>query len=216
MKFKGMRLEAILYILLVIMLLAGCSDADQDRNANNNALEVERLDGEDADEKDGFDAERAPAADENSDDGAVDQDVMHMAFDIHDLDFTNLRSEVNSLDEIFRLDDALYRASQISEALESFRVLTETVQDNIPQDTLDEIGNTGWLEQYLGFHNWTSTVEGALMKQEFHIKMLELELAIKQFQLGEIDRTSLDSIQIEFEAAKESFQLFLDSYYIAD
>ncbi len=211
-----MRLKVILYLFLVIMLLSGCNDANGHSNTNNKVAEVERLDQEEADEKDVLDVERDPAGDENSDDGMVDKDVMHIAFDINDFDFTNLRSEVQSLDEIFRLDDALFRSSQISEALDSFRGLTEKVQGNIPKDTLEEIGNTGWLEQNLGFHNWNSAVVGTLIKQEFQIKMLELELAIKQYQLGEIDLASLGLIEIELETAKENFQLYLDSYRIVD
>lgn len=194
-----MRFKLILYSLLIIMLLSACNDAISDNNTNDELAEVEQLNEEQSDENDLLD---------------VEGDLI--AFDINDLDFTNLRTEVQSLDEIFRLDDALFRSSQISDALDSFWILTEKVQGIIPKETLEEVGNTGWEEQNLGFLNWTSIVEATLMKQEFQIKWLELELAMKQYHLGKKDQTAIDLAESEFLTAKESFQLFLDSYRIAD
>lgn len=237
---KNMKKRAWFLLFLMIILITGCNSANGDNNGNSIDVEVNRPDGNDADKQDAVkhgvdendadkndvnekdadgnvpDVGRDSASDGNFDGGMEDKDAMPVTFDINDLDFTNLRSEVHSLDEIFILDDALFRTGQIRDALDSFANLTEEVKGIIPEETLEEIGNTGWLEQNIGFPNWAIAVEGTLIKQDFQIKLLKLELANKQFQAGEIDRATLDAIQSEFVTAKEKFQLFLDSYHLAD
>lgn len=79
-----------------------------------------------------------------------------------------------------------------------------------------EIKNTDWEIQYLGFHNWVSTVEGTLRRQDYRIKKLELELARKRYESGEIARRELEQKEIEHEESKREFQRFMDSFTIAD
>lgn len=137
-------------------------------------------------------------------------------FESNDFDFTNLQAEVQSLDEVFLLEDALYRANQIGDSLNSFKILTEKTKGKISNKELEEIRNTDWETQYLGFPNWSSTVVGTLIKQDFQIKKLELEKAIRLFDLGEIGYDDLEFRKTEFLNSKEKFQQYLASYRIAD
>jgi len=180
--------KGIASLFVTILLLTGCSSSDEGGSTNYNSPDtvITEIQAEPID------------------------------FDITDLDFSNLRTEVHSLDQVFILEDALFRASQISDALESFRVLTEKSKGKISSEELEKLGNTDWLSQYLGFLNWTSAVNGTLIKQDFEIKKLELELAIKQFEDGEIDQESLDLKEAAFRLSMEQFQLYLDSYRIVD
>ncbi|MEW5922311.1 MAG: hypothetical protein AB1796_15495 [Bacillota bacterium] len=132
-----------------------------------------------------------------------------------DIDLSNLRDN-QSLDEIFTLTDSLFRVQQVKDALESFKELTEKSKGKLTQRELEEIGNTSWEMQYLGFHNWMNSLEGTLRKQDYLIKKLELELARKQYEVGEIAEDELKQKETLFLLSKNEFQLFIDAYRIAD
>lgn len=132
-----------------------------------------------------------------------------------DFDLGNL-SGAESLKEIFSAGEAVYRMGQIMDALGSFRLLTEKAEGKIPPDEMGSVGNTGWEIQYLGFHNWTNTVLGTLLLQDYQIKKLECELAGERLGAGKIEQKEWEEKEDEYLTAKNKFQQFLDSYSIAD
>lgn len=131
-----------------------------------------------------------------------------------DLDLSNL--DVSALEEAFMIDDSLVRVGQIREALDSFKDLTEKGKVTFSQDLLDQVGNTDWETQALGFYNWTNAVEGALKKQDYQIKKLEFELAIANHQDGLVSEADLELKRAAYEKAKIDFQQFLDGFVTAD
>lgn len=119
-------------------------------------------------------------------------------------------------EEAFTLDQSLYRVGQVREGLNSFKKLTEQGKTKLAQDVLEEVGNTGWEIQTLGFHNWPNTIEGSLRMQDYKIKRLEFELAIEKYEKGEIAKETVEQKQRIYNDAKNDMQGFLDSYSIAD
>ncbi len=112
--------------------------------------------------------------------------------------------------------NALDSASKIGNALSSFRKLTAKAQTVLEPENLNEVGNTDWEIQNLGFPNWVNTVEGTIEKQNYQLKKLEWELAQKQYEAGEINRSVLDSKAESYETAKQNFQQFWQSLKITD
>lgn len=125
-------------------------------------------------------------------------------------------SASDTLDQRFSLGNSLERISQIDAALGSFRQLTAKSQTGLAQQEVTAIANTDWETQNLGFHNWVSSVEGTLRKQDYQIKKLEFELAQKQYQDGEIGKAALDQKALAYQKAAREFQTFWNSFRIAD
>jgi hypothetical protein len=121
-----------------------------------------------------------------------------------------------ALNEVFIFEDSLVRMRQIKEALNSFKKLTEQSKNKLNQDALENIGNTSWEIQYLGFHNWAGTVEGTLRKQYYLIKKLELDLATRQYAAGEINVEEFREKETAYLQTKDDFQQFIDEFSIAD
>lgn len=132
-----------------------------------------------------------------------------------DFDLSNL-PEGEVLEERFSAEEAACRTEQIISALKSFRLLTEKAEGKISKEEMDDVGNTSWEIQYLGFYNWTNTVLGTLLLQEYEIKKLELELAGEKLEAGKIDKKDLEEKEAAYMEARNKFQQFLDSYSIAD
>jgi hypothetical protein len=135
--------------------------------------------------------------------------------EIHDgIDLSNL--EVDTLDQAFGFDEALHRMSQIREALDSFKALTNKAARSLTKDELSSVGNTEWEIQALGFHNWPNAVEGTLRKQDYQIKKLEFELARLEYKDGRITKEDMDTKKIEYENSRDGLQQFIDGFRYAD
>jgi len=191
-RFKKSRIAVVLIILA--LFLSGCiggSAGDQSGKAESgtpNNGQNERV------------------QENETDNGLVISD---------DFNISNL-PEGEKLEERFTAKEAAYRTGQINDALKSFRLLTEKAEGKISKEEMDALENTSWEIQYLGFHNWTNTVLGTLLLQDYEIKKLELQLAEKQLQAGEIDKSTWELKELDYKEAKNKVQQFLDSYTIAD
>lgn len=119
-------------------------------------------------------------------------------------------------DTAFFLEDSLRRVEQVKDALNSFKQLTKESQQKLAKDVLEQVGNTGWEIQTLGFYNWPNTVEGTLRVQDYKIKRLEFELAIGKYEKGGLKKEDMEQKQNAYNSAKTDLQKFLDSYSIAD
>lgn len=122
----------------------------------------------------------------------------------------------HTLNRRFSLDDSLRRMEQIDEALTSFRQVTELNQSSLPQDGVTAIAYTDWEAQNLGFHNWVGSVKGTLREQNLEIKQLEMQLAQKQFEDGQITRAQLDEARENYEQARQEFREFWNKFHVAD
>ena len=118
--------------------------------------------------------------------------------------------------ERFSSKNSLERLATIKSALDSFKKLTETAANKIPQETLSKIGNTSWEMQNLGFVNHVEAIKGTLFKQEYLIKKLTYELAQRKSKSGEINQKDLLEIKREYEKAEKQFQEFWNTFRIAD
>lgn len=116
-----------------------------------------------------------------------------------------------TLNDRFSLDNALESLSRVKGALSSFVQLTES-----GKPASEEFEYTGWEYQNLGFPNWTGAIEGSLRKQDYQLKKLELELARKQYEDGEISQESLQEKQNAYNLAEGEFQAFWNSFTVAD
>lgn len=122
----------------------------------------------------------------------------------------------STLNERFSLDNSLERLQQIRASLTSFQRLTEKSKPVLGEQATTGVGNTDWEIQNLGFPNWVSSVEGTLKKQEYQIKKLELELAQKQYEDGEITKAVLDQKEASYRQAVQEFQTFWNSFAVLD
>jgi hypothetical protein len=104
----------------------------------------------------------------------------------------------------------------IHSALDSFRQLTETAANKISKDQLEEIGNTGWEMQNLGFPNHVQGVKGTLLKQEYLIHKLKYELAQIKLKTGDINQKEFLEIEVEYNKSEKQFQEFWNSFHISD
>jgi hypothetical protein len=118
-----------------------------------------------------------------------------------------------TLNQRFSFANALSRLQQIDQALDSFRQLTDKSRNT---SAIAAVGNTDPETQTLGFQNWVGSLEGTLRQQDYQVKRLELELAQKQFEDGEISQAVLNEKTQNLQKAKKDFQAFLKSFKIAD
>lgn len=157
-----------------------------------------------------------PGSAEAGGNGLLSKNDMNSSLELaDDFDLSNL-PEAAGLKEIFTAEEAVYRTGQIMGALSSFRLLTEKAEGKISKEEMGNVGNTGWEIQYLGFQNWTNTVLGTILFQEYEIKKLEFKLAGEKMEAGKIDQKDWERKEDEYLAAKNKVQQFLDSYSIAD
>ncbi|MFC1692630.1 hypothetical protein ACFL1R_03900 [Candidatus Latescibacterota bacterium] len=116
----------------------------------------------------------------------------------------------------FSFSNAMRRLKQIQGALSSFQKLTEISSGKLDKKELANIGNTGWEDQNLGFYNWVRSVEGTVMKQNYVIQKLELELSKLCFKEGQLTEKELEKKQETFEQTEKKFQEFWDSFKVMD
>ena len=127
---------------------------------------------------------------------------------------TNLQG--GELRKIFSFQESLYRVEQVREGLQSFRILTDQAKATIMKDVMEQVGNTEWETQVLGFQNWPNTIEGTLRMQDYRIKRLEYELAIEKYKQGEATEEFVEGAQKAYTDARNEMQEFLETYAIAD
>lgn len=122
----------------------------------------------------------------------------------------------HTYDERFSEESALNALAEVVAALRSFRALTEAAQDALPEETISGVGYTGWEIQNLGFENWPSSIQGAILKQSFMIKKLTYELVKERVAAGKLTPDHLDEAKISMRHAESAFQEFYNSFGIAD
>ncbi len=122
----------------------------------------------------------------------------------------------HTLNQRFSLEYSLQNLEQINSSLDSFAKLTEISKNKISKKQLEKIGNTDWEIQNLGFTNWSKTIKGTLLKQEYLIKKLEYEIAKKRLKLGEINKPELIKSEKEYKRVEKAFQTFWNSFFIGD
>jgi len=116
----------------------------------------------------------------------------------------------------FALPNALKRLGQIKASLESFKKLTTLSQGKLSKKTLKKVKNTSWEEQKLGFSNWSTAVEGTLIKQSFMIEKLKLQVAQKAFESKEINRNAYEKQKMLLVHAKKRFDTFMNAFKVRD
>ena len=105
----------------------------------------------------------------------------------------------STLQERFSLSNALARLDQI-------RVTG--------REALDEADADG--EVRMGFHNWTTAVEGVLIRQDYELKALHLELARYQYLAGDMDAAALQAHDEAYARALRNLLDFWGALRIAD
>ncbi|MEL6496536.1 MAG: hypothetical protein AAFQ41_15650 [Cyanobacteria bacterium J06623_7] len=139
--------------------------------------------------------------------------------DLDDLDLPSVHPDVEVVDTYegqFSTDNAREDVARIEAALYSFHELTLKAELALGADAIAKIDNTSLEIQTIAFPNWLNTLTGTLAKQNYQIKKLEYALARKQFNLGEIERTTLESKQAQYIEARSDFQDFWRSLSIVD
>ena len=81
-------------------------------------------------------------------------------------------------------------------------------------EALEEVDADG--EVRMGFDNWTAAVEGALIRQDYEMKALQLELARYQYQAGDIEAAALQAYDEAFAQALSDFLDFWGTFSVAD
>jgi hypothetical protein len=200
---KGKMLPVLPVLLILLfslnsILLAGCT-ADGP-NPNGNKVGIEDLNN--AEEKKEFEIPKY--TDDN------------VKFETPGDDFGGFNLHGDTIEEAFSFDESLYRIEQIRESLDSFRILTEKSRGKLSDEIFEEVGNTDWEMQNLGFRNVPNIVEGTLRMQDYKVKRLEFCLAIEKYEKGELTKEEAEKAQNIYENAKAAMQEFLNSYTITD
>jgi hypothetical protein len=120
------------------------------------------------------------------------------------------------VDDYFSARYALTMTDSTKNIFASFRNLTEKSKSFLTQEELGTIDNTSWEMQYIGFSNIPQIIKGALIRDNYALKKVEFELAIKQYQDKEITYEELTNINSDYIQAREDFQNFLNEFAIAD
>jgi hypothetical protein len=116
----------------------------------------------------------------------------------------------------FSLADSLDYLKQIRGALSSFSQLTQESRPVLGEEAIAEVGYTDGETQGLGFLNWTGAVEGTLRHQDYQIQRLELELARKRYEDGEISLGQLEEEQEAYRRAQQEFEQFWGTFRVVD
>jgi hypothetical protein len=116
----------------------------------------------------------------------------------------------------FAFAAAIARLEQIKQALNSFRQLTEGSRGLLQKKVISDVGNTDPETQTIGFPNWVEAVAGTLWSQNYQLKRLELALAQKQYQDGEISQSELEVKAKAYQNATTDFEQFWKSSPIVD
>ena len=116
----------------------------------------------------------------------------------------------------FTFENALECIDTIRYALNGFCELTRISRHYLSEEELEIILYSDWESQTLGFSNWCGSVEGALYYSNYRIRKLEYEIALLRAESGEIDRSSLDTAETEFQLAESLFIDFWNAFGIAD
>lgn len=116
----------------------------------------------------------------------------------------------------FSFESALESIGTIRYALNGFSELTRICRHFLSEEELSIICYSDWESQYLGFVNWCGSVEGTLYYSNYRIRKLEYEIALLRAESGEIDISSLESAEVEFQLAESLFMNFWESFSIAD
>jgi len=102
-----------------------------------------------------------------------------------------------SLVRRFAIDNALRRVGQVRTSLSGCT--------HEPMET-----------QTIGYPNWTGAIEGTLRSQAYRIQELEYTLALYRFEVGYIDQKELAVAKDNFERAKKTFGVFLNTFHVTD
>lgn len=121
-----------------------------------------------------------------------------------------------SYNERFSTESALESIDYIKDSLNSFVRLSKISEKKIGKKRLKTVGNTGWETQNLGFPNWTSTVKGTLLKNDYLMKKLEYKLEKMKLKSGQSNRAEVDRRKKSFKAAEAAFKQFWSTASIAD
>jgi hypothetical protein len=121
-----------------------------------------------------------------------------------------------TFEERFSLDTALERLGFVRRGLESFVKLTEACGKKVSAKAMEKIGNTDWETQNLGFRNAAGSIEGALRRQDWTIKHLQVQLVQERRKNGSASEEDVTKAQKAFDEADKSFREFWTGFGIAD
>jgi hypothetical protein len=116
----------------------------------------------------------------------------------------------------FAFPTSIERLKQIRQALNSFRQLTEKSQALLEKKVIANVGYTDSETQTIGFYNWVEAVAGTLWSQNYQLKKLELALAEKQYQDGEISKSEVEAKLTAYQNATSEFEQFWKSSTVLD
>lgn len=119
-------------------------------------------------------------------------------------------------DGSYSIDNIYFSYSYIVKYLDSFKKLTTALVNEITDELKDSIGNLDWDIQTLGFINHPQNVLVGVHEQNFIIKKLDYELAIKKFALNEINIDRLNEKKAIYLNSKEEFEEFTKNVVFAD
>ncbi|GGB18774.1 hypothetical protein [Agarivorans gilvus] len=109
--------------------------------------------------------------------------------------------------ERFSLEESRVTLEYVTEALNSFRELTE----KSPKTLTDEIDNTSWDIQNLGFNNWMDTINGTLLLQQYQIAELRY-----QGLSNDATEDMRESVASQLKNAEKQYQQFIERLQVMD
>lgn len=115
-------------------------------------------------------------------------------------------SAAQTYDNRLSINNALSSLNRIDEALSSFAKLTSKAKKS--KINIDDIANTDWESQNIGFPNMMSSLKGTLLKQNYLIKKYKYEMIPKHTQ-------SSKEFQ-EYKQAEKAFMGFWKKLEIVD
>ncbi|GDY25295.1 hypothetical protein AHAT_11850 [Agarivorans sp. Toyoura001] len=123
------------------------------------------------------------------------------------LAFASENIEPEDYSSRFSLEESQASIEYVADALSSFRKLTE----KSPKELTEQVDNTGWDIQNLGFINWVDTVTGTLLLQHYQIAELRYQALTESTSMEEKKKAEQAMV-----TAKEQYQEFTSKLQVMD
>lgn len=120
------------------------------------------------------------------------------------------------LDSSYSIEHVQNEITIISSYLNSFRLLTEQVENTLSVAQKNVIEHLDWAIQNIGFHNRQLRINISVYELDLIIKKLDFEAAINKFRLNEVDETTVEHKEKVYLEAKVNFENYIANVGFAD
>ena len=138
---------------------------------------------------------------------------------VGDIEFKDMNYPAGETQETiyngFTLSKSISNVNRLKDILKEFTAITRLIESKkgkVTEKDLRAFKHTTWDVQTIGFSNLISNLKGTLLKQDYQIKKLTYELAIKSNK----EQSKIKLLKSEFIKSEKKMQDYLDNFEIVD